>query len=420
LLFPNSNLPPSWKLKKIKDIANLVKDQVKPKDFQSEPYVGLQHIGKDTLSLVSIGKSEDTISNKYRFNRDTILFGKLRPYFRKVLRPKFSGLCSTDIWVIETIGDTDLDYLFYLFASNEFVDVATSASTGTRMPRASWSYMSQQEMYIPPILEQKNISAILRSLDNKNEVNSSINKTIETLGETLFKKWFIDFEFPDDNGKPYRSSGGKMKDTSIGEIPEKWTIVDNISELCSKINYGYTQSASKDQIGPKFLRVTDINKNDWINWTEVPYCQIDGKKLPKYLLTKGDIVIARMADPGKVALMESDIEAVFASYLIRIKPKDIRYSYYLYYFMKSSMYQNYILGAASGSVQRNLNAKGLTTGLCIIEPASETIDTFNSLVDSLRGRINGNILESEKLRQFRDVLLPRLMSGEIRVQMEGV
>ena len=200
----------------------------------------------------------------------------------------------------------------------------------------------------------------------------------------IFSYWFVEYEFPNKDGKPYKSSEGSLKNVKNEKIPIDWSLIDNISEICELVNYGYTQSASEEEVGPKFLRVMDINKTDWINWDSVPYCEIEDKNLDKYLLKKGDIVCARMADPGKVAIFESNIPAVFASYLIRIRLKNPLYGYYLYYFMKSKKYQNYILGAALGSVQRNLNAKGLTTGLSMTVPPEELIKKFNDIISKLR------------------------------------
>jgi len=129
-----------------------------------------------------------------------------------------------------------------------------------------------------------------------------------------------------------------------------------------------------------------------------------------------------MADPGKVAIYESNIDAVFASYLIRIRLLNPNYSYYLYYLMKSPYYQYYIMGASSGTVQNNLNAKGLTTGLSIIIPDETTIKKFNDIIGVLRKKINENISQSQNVGQIRDSLLPKLMSGKIRVipEKEGV
>lgn len=210
-----------------------------------------------------------------------------------------------------------------------------------------------------------------------------------------------------------------MAESEIGLIPKDWKILQNISEACELINYGYTQSASNENVGPHFLRVMDINKADWVNWGTVPFCKICEKDKPKYLLKMKDIVIARMADPGKIAIFESDLEAIFASYLIRIRLKNPHYGYYFYHLMKSPYYQNFIEGATTGSVQKNLNAKSLTSNLPVIIPNKEVTILFDSIIENLRAKINCNLAESTTLAKVRDSLLPKLMSGKIRVPIDN-
>ncbi|MDI9577546.1 MAG: restriction endonuclease subunit S, partial [Thermoproteota archaeon] len=271
------------------------------------------------------------------------------------------------------------------------------------------------QIALPAIGIQRKISKILSDIDNKIKKNQSVNCSLEAVGAALFRRWFVDFEFPNQEGKPYRSTGGKMTDSELGNIPNGWSVIGNISELCEEINYGYTQSSCTEEVGPKFLRVMDINKADWIDWSAVPFCEIDEKIKSKYLLSEKDIVIARMADPGKIAIYEAKIPAVFASYLIRIRLKKPILAYYIYYLMKSSYYQNFIEGAATGSVQKSLNAKALTNNLPIILPNEEIASMFDSIVGLLRKKINLNLEQSTTLSKIRDSLLPKLMSGKIRV-----
>lgn len=125
--------------------------------------------------------------------------------------------------------------------------------------------------------------------------------------------------------------------------------------------YGYTQSASDEEVGPKFLRITDI-QSDIIDWKDVPYCEISDKDVEKYKLKPGDIVVARTgASTGSNAIyIESMPDAVFASYLIRIKANDKFVPEFLYYFLQSNEYRNYIRSIIGGSAQPNANAKQLT------------------------------------------------------------
>ncbi|MBI3051701.1 N-6 DNA methylase [Candidatus Woesearchaeota archaeon] len=216
------------------------------------------------------------------------------------------------------------------------------------------------------------------------EILNANSLELEMFARKLFGSWFVDFNFPDDRNKPYADSDGKFSEKFNRKYPSAWKIFEEIKDVCESVNYGYTQSSTEEEIGPKFLRVTDINKQDWIVWRTVPFCEIEDDKIEKYLLKKGDIVVARMADPGKVAIFEDEIQAVFASYLIRIRPANPELGYYLYYFMKSKIYQQYIMGAELGSVQKNLNAKGLTSGLPIVVPEDRVLKKFNKMVVGIR------------------------------------
>jgi len=308
-------------------------------------------------------------------------------------------------------------FLYYYLKSKVGQHELYSRTTGTSVPGIRQSELRKIRVPKVDIREQDRVAETLGAIDDKILLNKEINDIFVEISQTIFKHWFVDFEFPDEEGKPYKSSGGEMIESELGKIPKGWVTISNISELCEKINYGYTKSASTEKVGLKFLRVTDINKGDWINWNDVPYCEIEDDDKRKYILEKGDIIVARMADPGKVAIFESEIPAVFASYLIRIRLRNPKFAYYLYYLMKSAYYQDFILGAASGSVQKNLNAKGLTSGLPIALPNEELADKFNAVIGNLRSKIDCNVSESEILARICDSLLPRLMSGKITVSV---
>ena len=111
-----------------------------------------------------------------------------------------------------------------------------------------------------------------------------------------------------------------------------------MGDLTARPQYGYTQSAKDEPIGPKFLRITDINKKSWIEWETVPHCEITEPDFEKYRLHKGDILIARMADPGHGCMIEEDVHAVFASYLIRFRPLRDSYARFLQYWLRSDAY----------------------------------------------------------------------------------
>ena len=160
----------------------------------------------------------------------------------------------------------------------------------------------------------------------------------------------------------------------------------------------------------------DINKTFVINWDSVPFCKINDKELLKYRLQEGDIVISRIGDIGKICIIESPPESVFASYLIKLKIKHRQIKpYYLYYWLNNSDYQKYIHGAAEGSTRPNTNAEVIKAGPILLPP-KDIIEKYEKIALILRRKIILNQKEVMVLRKIRDALLPQLVFGKLRVE----
>ena len=205
----------------------------------------------------------------------------------------------------------------------------------------------------------------------------------------------------------------RLVDSELGEIPEGWEVT-SLGKICNKPQYGFTASAQDEPIGPKFLRIADINKQPWIEWSDVPHCEIAHDKIPKYQVHVGDILIARMADPGHGVMIEEDMEAVFASYLIRFQLCEEEYRRYVQYWLNSTAYWTLVRARQAGTTRATLNAKVLSN-FPLIVPTREVAHAFSRVVTGLRERVNSNVQESRTLAAIRDALLPKLLSGEIRV-----
>lgn len=187
-----------WETRDFGECAVLIRNTVTPSQFEEEPYIGLEHIGEGTLSLIDVGKAQDVNSTKARFQSGDILFGRLfgelNPALRKVIRPRFGGICSTDIWVVRPTRGVDAGFLFHLMASPEFVNIAMRGSEGTTMQRAKWDHVSRIKIHLPPFSEQQKISRILKNLDDKIEFNRTQNGTLEEMARALFKSWLTKFD----------------------------------------------------------------------------------------------------------------------------------------------------------------------------------------------------------------------------------
>lgn len=129
-----------WREYKLEEVTEPIKETYNPNGSDDYAYIGLEHIEQESLRLNSVGISSDVTSNKFLFKSNDVLFGKLRPYFRKVVKPQFDGICSTDIWVFRAKKGFDQNYLYYFIANWDFVNTANSGEGGTRMPRADWNF----------------------------------------------------------------------------------------------------------------------------------------------------------------------------------------------------------------------------------------------------------------------------------------
>ncbi|WP_112306552.1 restriction endonuclease subunit S [Pontibacter arcticus] len=183
------NLPEGWKIGKLSDVSKNVRMTANPKDLQEEcKYVGLEHIPRKSIALTDWSTSAGVESQKYRFEQNHILFGKLRPYFHKVILAPFEGICSTDILVIEPLKDYMLAFCLLHYSSEEVVQYSNQLSHGTRMPRADWKGLSGYEIAIPPKeLFIKFNNLILPSLQ-KIKTDIEEIQTLTQLRDTLLPK----------------------------------------------------------------------------------------------------------------------------------------------------------------------------------------------------------------------------------------
>ncbi len=319
-------------------------------------------------------------------------------------------------------GLLDNGFLKFLMQSDDVQEQLRARASGTTVLGIKQSELRKVLLKLPPLDEQRAIAHILGTLDDKIELNCRMNETLEAMARALFKSWFVDFDpvrakaEGRDTGLPKHIADlfpDSFVDSELGEIPKGWE-VKKLSDLCLT-QYGYTTSAVDKDIGPKFLRVTDINKRNWIEWEDVPHCSIDEAALAAYALKIGDIVVARMADPGKSAIIEEQVDAVFASYLVRLKMGSLALSYFVYGFLKSNLYIEYAEGVKSGSVQANMNAKIIVSASLVVPPAA-VMEEFLGVILPLRQRLVANVRESHSLAAIRDTLLPVLISGGLRVK----
>jgi type I restriction enzyme, S subunit len=403
----------------------LVKDSILPSGNENLIYIGLEHINQGTYTLNGIGTSDVVESNKFKFKVNDILFGKLRPYFKKVYYSRFDGICSTDIWVIRAKEGIEQRFLFYLIASDEFVELSVAGSNGTKMPRADWNHLKNSFWNIPPLSEQQAIAFILSSLDDKIELNRKQNETLEKIAQAIFKHWFVDFEFPNEGGKPYKSSGGEMIESELGLIPKGWRILTLNDLIHIKHGFAFSGEYFQDDENENIL-LTPGNFKIGGGFNSNKYKFYNGEIPNDYILNEDDLIITMtdLSVNGDTLGFPALVPTIQSKILLHnqrlgkviINNNSIEKGF-LYQLLLQDNYRQYILSGATGTTVRHTSPNRISSYKFIL-PSQSILKIYERIFTSLRNKEKINFLQSNTLSKLRDELLPKLMSGKVRVKSE--
>lgn len=305
---------------------------------------------------------------------------------------------DTTLWVKDFKGN-DPKFLYYYLSTLHFEQFDAGASN----PTLNRNHIHSLKVQFPERTEaQCRIASILSAYDELIENNNQRIKILEEMAEQLYKEWFVRMRFP-----------GHESVRMVKGAPERWE-VDKLSRFVDT-QYGYTASAEEEEVGPKFLRITDIVPEN-LDWERVPHCKITDFILEKYLINDGDILVARTgATVGYAKLMHNPPKAVFASYLVRLIPKRADDKFIIGQLVESNDYKLFIQAVATGAAQPQANAS-LMTMFNVYIPPTELKSRYNQIVTPIFDEKNILLKKNQLLRRTRDLLLPRLMSGQLTVK----
>lgn len=260
---------------------------------------------------------------------------------------------------------------------------------------------------------QKKIIDTLSAIDSKIENNNKINGELESMAKTIYDYWFLQFDFPDENGKPYKSSGGKMvwNKELRREIPEGWE-VKKLMNLCSfnnGINYEKGVIGDKEY---KIINVRNITTSSMLlDSSDFDKISLLSSQAEKYIVKPDDILIARSGTPGATRLLFSNDEnIIYCGFIINCVPNKKMQRLFLAYALKKLEGSN--VTKTGGSIMQNVSQETLKqVNICL--PSDELIDKYNSIINPLIYKMQEIIWENQELISLRDFLLPLLMNGQI-------
>ena len=308
-------------------------------------------------------------------------------------------------------------YLLYTLMS-EYVQLQIRRINQTGSIVSNLNISSLRELKIPlhSFEEQKKIANILSAIDDKISLNNQINQELEAMAKTLYDYWFVQFDFPDQNGKPYKSSGGKMiyHPELKREIPEGWG-VEALKDFESKIITGKTPSrANSDNFGGEipFITIGDIRGNTFIYSTSETLTDLGASVQQNKYLPQGSLCVSCIATVGEIGFTTEPSHT--NQQINSIVFEDETNRYYLYFVLKN-YFENANASAKTGNTFANMNKEDFS-GIRIILPSEEIKKNFHEISEPYFAQIKCLQGQNQELTQLRDWLLPMLMNGQVKVE----
>lgn len=269
---------------------------------------------------------------------------------------------------------------------------------------------------LPPIQEQKAIAHILSTLDEKIEVNNQINKTLENMAQAIFKQWFVDFEFPNEDEEPYKSSGGEMVESELGMIPKGWEVGNLAESKLTKIVKTGMTVFSGEKI---YLATADVdNSNILSKSTKVTHNERPSRANMRP--RENTVWFAKMKDSRKLIRVSKKSKEIIDNYIFSTGFAGINVKEglnYIWSFICSEDFDTRKNNLCNGTTMQAINNSNISN-IPLLLPNEEILKKYEDITDFLFESEYLRKKENEKLAEIRDTLLPKLMSGEIRVPLD--
>jgi type I restriction enzyme, S subunit len=412
-----------WREYKLEDVATVQTgpfgSQLHQKDYvdNGTPIITVEHLGDNRITyqnLPKVSNEDKERLKRYHLRTGDIVFSRVGSVDRRALVTikedgwLFSGRC------LRVRADEKLAngvFLSYYFGQEFFKEYVRRIAVGATMPSINTKILSEVPVILPDLPTQTAIAEILSSLDDKIGLNNKINEELENLAQTLFKRWFIDFEFPDENGEPYKSSGGEMVDSELGEIPVGWE-VGNLNDVSELIKISVKPFENPETIYHHYsLPEFDSGK--------MPSNDLGSKILSsKYKVLKHSVLVSKLNPriPRIWTVMEPNKNSICSTEFQVLKPIDEIYLPFVSCLCSSDGYIASIQSKVTGtsSSHQRVNPRDIINYMMVVPQKSIIILFFKAIFDLLI-LIDENRKENSQIITLRDSLLPRLISGELEI-----
>ena len=379
-----------WKEYKLSDICDYGKDRIEVSSLDNSNYISTENMlpnraGITTATTLPTGELTPS------FVIDDTLVSNIRPYFKKIWKATFSGGCSADVLVFKAKENVSKEYLYYVLADDEFFKYSMATSKGTKMPRGDKTSILNYPVNLPPLPTQQKIAAILSSLDDKIELNNKINTNLEQQIETLLLDYL------------------SKKETTSVKLGDYLYIKGRIGWKGLKKNEYLSESKYRS------INVETLTKSG-IDWNKAGYISEERyTESPEIMLQIGDILLSKDGTIGKIGYVdELELPTSVASgiFVIRNNNPSVISTTFIYYLLKSKLFDSFNIARTEGSVIPHLYQKDFMD-FDFPLPSPELMNEFEKTTSPMFNQIINNLKENKKLNSLCNSLLPKLMNGEI-------
>lgn len=391
-----------WQEVKLGDICEYSRNRISISEVNLCNYVSTENLLKERARK-TIADSIPEQANLCEYNKGCTLISNIRPYFKKIWFANTRGGCSNDVLVYKPNNGINDKWLYYLLSQDSFFDFVMSGTKGTKMPRGDKSQIMKFPVALPPLDEQRKIAGVLSALDDKIELNNKINRNLEAQAQAqaIFKSWFIDFE-------PFKN--GKFIDSELGKIPEGW-VCKKLKDFV-EIKRGSSPRPIQDYLsgsGYNWLKISDAtSESSPFIFNIKEHIKKSGISQTVYLVA-GELVLSNSATPGIPKFL--DVNTCIHDGWLWFSNSKLSYEFlYLFFLHKRRDF----ISLGNGSVFTNLKTDIVKDAL-FVYPNKAVMDEFDKITKTIFENIKIRSRESKRLTQLRDILLPKLMSGEIDV-----
>jgi len=356
-----------------------------------------------------------------RFEKGDILVANIRPYLKKIWFSDIEGGCSADVLVFKTNEGYLPSFIYYALLRDDFFVHAMNGSTGTKMPRGDKDHLL--EFLIPDYdyTEQEKISQILSVLDAKIDLNEKINCELEAMTKLIYDYWFAQFNFPDKNGKPYKSSGGQMvySEDLDREIPKGWEVI----ELGDLVDFQKGISYSSEDIclsGTPMINLDSFGLDGSYKHRGIKY--FNGEVKSNKYCKSGDLVIAvtDVTRNAEIIGRTFSIPDIFSDNVListdvaKVEFSDRLTREFISQLFNSENYHNYVKHFATGTLVLHLDLDGIRWSKIAVPPL-ELQNQYSEINRSIHLKFSHSLKEDKTLIELRDWLLPMLMNGQVKI-----